>query len=156
MTKMNFSFFKKAIPGLFSFIFIFSRVNSKSVFCLKFYWWLASNRRPLASEVTALPTEPQSLPQRRVAQLLPSQLLLQPFHQETVRMWWRGAPWRPELPRDRWMRPHKKPSNNYCHSGGDDNSEMINRKEEKNLFCPDLHLRGETRPTLGTYTERRE
>ena len=87
----EFLFFKKAIPGLFSFIFIFSRVNSKSVFCLKFYWWLASNRRPLASEVTALPTEPQPLPQRRVSQLLPSQLLLQPFHQETVRMWWNGG-----------------------------------------------------------------
>ena len=58
----EFLFFKKAIPGLFSFIFIFSRVNSKSVFCLKFYWWLASNRRPLASEVTALPTEPHRCP----------------------------------------------------------------------------------------------
>ena len=154
MTKMNFSFFKKAIPGLFSFIFIFSRVNSKSVFCLKFYWWLASNRigsdRSSNWATTAAPKK--SFSTFAIATFIAT---VSSRDRQNV-MERRGAPWRPELPRDRWMRPHKKPSNNYCHSGGDDNSEMINRKEEKNLFCPDLHLRGETRPTLGTYTERRE
>ena len=60
-------FFKKwAIPGLFLFIFVFSiqlviykLTNECSI---KFCRWLESNRGPLVSKATALPTEPQPLP----------------------------------------------------------------------------------------------
>ena len=52
-------FFKWAIPGIFFFIFVFSKqltVNNVK------YTRRDSNRGPLVLEVTALPTEPQPLP----------------------------------------------------------------------------------------------
>ena len=55
-------FFKWAIPGLFSLIFVFSiqlTLNKCSNF---FCQWLDLNRGPLVMEATALPTEPQPLP----------------------------------------------------------------------------------------------
>ena len=62
------SFFKIkkwAIPSLFLFIFVFSihlRVNKLTNVQYKFCRWLDFNRRPLVSEATTLPTEPQPLP----------------------------------------------------------------------------------------------
>ena len=53
-------FFKWAIPNLFFFIFVFSTVNNIDSI-LKFCWWLNSNRGPLVSDATALPTEPKEL-----------------------------------------------------------------------------------------------
>ena len=53
-------FFKWAIPGLFFFIFVFSiqlTVNVQYIFCRR----LDLNHRPLESEATSLPTEPQPL-----------------------------------------------------------------------------------------------
>ena len=57
------SFFLKkwAIPGLFFFIFIFSIQLIVNAW-IKFRRWLDSNHGPLVSEATALPTEPQPLP----------------------------------------------------------------------------------------------
>ena len=59
-TKRPFHLYKWAIPGLFLFIFVFSIQLTVDVqnFCL----WLDSNRQPLESEATALPTEPPPLP----------------------------------------------------------------------------------------------
>ena len=59
------SFFLKkwAIPGLFFFIFVFSIQLIVNKF-IKFRQWLDSNRGPLVSEATPLPTEPQPLPNR--------------------------------------------------------------------------------------------
>ena len=55
-------FYKLAIPGLFFLYFrLFNIVDSKQMFN-KFCQWLDSNRGPLVSEATALPTEPQPLP----------------------------------------------------------------------------------------------
>ena len=55
-----------AIRGLFLFIFVFSIqliINNLTNKCsIKFCRWLESNRRPLVSKATALPTEPQPLP----------------------------------------------------------------------------------------------
>ena len=57
------SFFKKwAISGLFFFIFVFSIQLIVNTW-IKVCWWLDSNRGTLVSEETALPTEPQPLPQ---------------------------------------------------------------------------------------------
>ena len=47
-----------AIPGLFFFIFVFS----KQLIVNKICRWLDLNHRSLVSEVNALPTEPQPLP----------------------------------------------------------------------------------------------
>ena len=59
-------FFKKwAIPGLFFYIFVFSIHSWQKTnvqYINKFCQWLDSNRGPLVSEATALPTEPQTLP----------------------------------------------------------------------------------------------
>ena len=59
---------KKAIPGLFSFIFSYFQytVDRKQMFNINinFWRWLDSNRGPLVSEATALLTEPQPLPFR--------------------------------------------------------------------------------------------
>ena len=59
-------FFKKNWPFPASFFFISSfqyTVDSKQMFNInKFCQWLDSNRGPLVSEATALPTEPQPLP----------------------------------------------------------------------------------------------
>ena len=44
----------------FSFILIFSTVNTRWIFCTKFCWRLDSNLIPLVWEATALPTEPRS------------------------------------------------------------------------------------------------
>ena len=59
-------FFKKwAIPGRFSLFSSFQHtVDSKQMLNIQtnFCWWLDSNRRPLVLEATALPTEPQPLP----------------------------------------------------------------------------------------------
>ena len=62
----NFYFFKWAIPGLFFFIFcLFNTqliVYNNGSILINFCRWLDSNRGPLVSEATALPTEPQPLP----------------------------------------------------------------------------------------------
>ena len=50
------------IPGLFFFIFVFSIQLTVNNVQNKFCRWLDSNREPLVSEVTTLPTEPQPLP----------------------------------------------------------------------------------------------
>ena len=57
-------FFKKkwAIPGLFLFIFVFSIQLIINKCSIKFCQWLESNRGPLVSKASALPTEPQPLP----------------------------------------------------------------------------------------------
>ena len=57
-------FFKKkwAIPGLFLLIFVFSIQLIKNKCSIKFCRWLESNRGPLVSKATALPTEPQPRP----------------------------------------------------------------------------------------------
>ena len=36
------------------------------MFFMKIYWWLDSNLGPLVSEASALPTNPQSLPSKKV------------------------------------------------------------------------------------------
>ena len=58
----SYVFFKGAIPGLLFFILVFliylTENNVQCIFCL----WLDSNRGPLVSELTALPSEPQPLP----------------------------------------------------------------------------------------------
>ena len=54
--------FKAAISGLFMVYFqFFNIVDSKQMFYRKNCQWLDLNRRPLVSEATALPTEPQPL-----------------------------------------------------------------------------------------------
>ena len=51
-----------AIPGLFFLYFrLFFTVDSKQMFYIKVCQWLDSNRRPLVSEATALPTELQPI-----------------------------------------------------------------------------------------------
>ena len=59
-------FLKRAIPGLFFFIFrLFNTqliVYNNCSILINFCRWLDSNRGPLVSEATALPTEPQPLP----------------------------------------------------------------------------------------------
>ena len=60
-----FLFFFWAIPGLFFFIFVFSTHSWQKTnvhYINKFCRWLDSNRGPLVLEATALPTEPQPLP----------------------------------------------------------------------------------------------
>ena len=64
----TYCFFKKnwAIPGLFFVIFVFQyTVDSKQMFNINvnFCRWLDSICGPLVSEATALPTEPQPLPE---------------------------------------------------------------------------------------------
>ena len=50
-------------PASFFFIFrLFNTVNSKQMFEIQVCRWLDSNRGPLVSEATALPTESQLLP----------------------------------------------------------------------------------------------
>ena len=49
-------------PASFFFIFIFSIQLTVNNVQYKFCQWLESNRRPLALEATALPTEPKQLP----------------------------------------------------------------------------------------------
>ena len=63
MSIVNLFFFKKwAIPGLFFIYFhLFNTVDNKQMLN-KFCRWLESNRGPLVSKATALPTEPQPLP----------------------------------------------------------------------------------------------
>ena len=48
--------------GLFFFVFVFSIQLTVKMFNINFCWWRDSNRGPLESEATALPTEPQPLP----------------------------------------------------------------------------------------------
>ena len=55
--------FKCVVHGLF-FIFVFSTVDSKFMFSIRSYQMPDSNCRPLMSEATAVPTEPQPLPER--------------------------------------------------------------------------------------------
>ena len=61
-------FFKWATPGLFFFIFrLFNTqltVHNNCSILINFCRWLDSNRRPLVSEATTLPTEPQPLPKK--------------------------------------------------------------------------------------------
>ena len=59
-----FFFLKKkwTIPGLFLFIFVFSIQLIINKCSIKFCRWLESNRGPLVTKSTALPTEPQPLP----------------------------------------------------------------------------------------------
>ena len=60
--KYNIFFKKWAIPGLFLFIFVFTIQLIINKCSIKFCQWLESNRGPLVSKATALPTEPQPLP----------------------------------------------------------------------------------------------
>ena len=54
-------YFKKwSIPGLFLFIFVFSIQLTERIY--QIWRWLDSNRGPLVSEATALPTESHPLP----------------------------------------------------------------------------------------------
>ena len=62
-------FFKWALPGLFFFIFVFSIQLTVKMFNLNFCR-RDSNRGPLESEATTLPTEPQPLPKFIVNQSL--------------------------------------------------------------------------------------
>ena len=55
-------FLKWAIPSLFFFIFVFSVQLTVNNVQYKFGRWLDSNHGPLVLEATALPTEPQPLP----------------------------------------------------------------------------------------------
>ena len=48
--------------SLFLYFRLFNTVDSKQMFNISFCEWLDSNHRPLLLEATALPTEPQSLP----------------------------------------------------------------------------------------------
>ena len=61
-------FLKRAIPGLFFFIFIFSIHLTVDI---QYYFgrWLDSNRGPLVMEASDLPTEPQPLPFRNIRAL---------------------------------------------------------------------------------------
>ena len=60
LQKANLFFNKWAIPGLFFVYFrLFNTVASTQMFHIKVCRWLDSNRGPLVSEATALPTEPQ-------------------------------------------------------------------------------------------------
>ena len=70
-----FFFFKKwAIPGLFFIYFrLFNTVDNKQMLN-KICRWLESNRGPLVSKASALPTEPQPLP--KVLQSLPNHFRL--------------------------------------------------------------------------------
>ena len=66
-TKSFFFFFLKkwAIPGLFFLYFRLFNTQLRVYKCsilINFCRWLDSNRGPLVSEATALPTEPQPLP----------------------------------------------------------------------------------------------
>ena len=61
--KLKFVFFKWAISGLFFFIFVSLIPLTLNLWSLKYRWWLYLNRGPEVLEVTALPTEPQPLPQ---------------------------------------------------------------------------------------------
>ena len=56
------SFSNGPIFGLIFFIFVFSKHLTVYNVQYKFCWWLDSNRGPLLSEATALPTEPKELP----------------------------------------------------------------------------------------------
>ena len=55
------------MPGLFFFIFVFSIHSWQYIkkCSINFCWWLDSNRGPLVSEASVLPTEPQPLPRPR-------------------------------------------------------------------------------------------
>ena len=63
-TSLFITFLKKMCHSgpLFHYFRLFNTVDSKQLFN-KFCRWLDSNRRPLVLEATALPTEPQPLPQ---------------------------------------------------------------------------------------------
>ena len=59
--KMLDCLLKRAIPGLFFYIFVF-QYSWQQMFIAKCWQWLDSNRGPLELESTALPTDPQPLP----------------------------------------------------------------------------------------------
>ena len=63
-------FFKWSIPGHFFFILIFSIQLIVNICSLKFCQWPDLNCRPLVSEATVLPTEPQPLAVNQVRFLL--------------------------------------------------------------------------------------
>ena len=80
-------FFKNGpFPASFS-LFSSFQYSWQWIFNLKFCWWLDSNRGPLESEATALPTEPQPLRQCfnvLVAKFLSDYLLL-----ARIKVWWK-------------------------------------------------------------------
>ena len=51
-------------PASYLYFHLFNTVDNKQMFYIKVCRWLDSNRGPLVSDVTALPTEPQPLPKR--------------------------------------------------------------------------------------------
>ena len=71
-----FFFFLKSgpFPASFLFIFVFSIQLIINKCSIKFCRWLESNRGPLVSKASALPTEPQPLP--KVLQSLPNHFRL--------------------------------------------------------------------------------
>ena len=73
-------------PASFS-LFSSFQYSWQWIFNIKFCWWLDSNRGPLESEATALPTEPQPLRQCfnvLVAKFLSDYLLL-----ARIKVWWK-------------------------------------------------------------------
>ena len=81
--KLYFFFFKSGpFPASFLFIFVFSVQLIINKCSIKFCRWLEANRGPLVLKATALPTEPQPLPNK-----------INKFKKQSTQMWLRNWSW---------------------------------------------------------------
>ena len=85
----NFDFVLKVghSRSLFVYFRLFNTVASTQMFHIKVCRWLDSNRGPLVSEATALPTEPQPLPKCWCR-------LMKPIINAPIYAWWIQTMWR--------------------------------------------------------------